>query len=389
MNTSRMRTIDFYLGGATCSLLDIYERIRRIFVRTATPTRIRNILVMKYLGMGSILLATPTLRELRKAYPECRIVFLTFEGNARLAERLGVIDEVRSLRTSSFPVFARDVLSTLARLRKERFDLVLDLEFFARFSTMVSYLSGAPLRIGYYLPALWRGHLSTHSIHFNPYRHVTEVFAAQLAPLGLTVTDFTLMPPDVSGNARRRVAALLRESGVGAEDRIIAVNVNASDLSRERRWPLKHFVSLLTAAARPGRRFILVGSSDEATYVGGLHAKLPGDVQKKVLDLAGRLSLDELIALLKNADLFITNDSGPLHIATALGVPTVSFFGPETPGLFGPIGPDHTTFYAGLYCSPCLNVYNAKRAMCNGDNQCMQAISADGVIKRLKEKNVL
>ncbi len=143
-----MRTIDFYLGGATCSLLDIYERIRRIFVRTATPTRIRNILVMKYLGMGSILLATPTLRELRKAYPECRIVFLTFEGNARLAERLGVIDEVRSLRTSSFPVFARDVLSTLARLRKERFDLVLDLEFFARFSTMVSYLSGAPLRIG-------------------------------------------------------------------------------------------------------------------------------------------------------------------------------------------------------------------------------------------------
>lgn len=203
MNTTRMRTIDFYLGGAVCLLLDTYERIRRIFGPQAPPDRIRNILVMKYLGMGSILLATPMLRELRKAHPECRIVFLTFAGNARLAERLGVIDEVRSLRTSSFRAFSRDVLTVLARLRRERFDLALDLEFFARFSTMVSYLSGAPLRIGYYLPALWRGRLLTHVIHFNPYRHVTEVFAAQLAPLGLTVTDFSLTPPDAAAMPSR------------------------------------------------------------------------------------------------------------------------------------------------------------------------------------------
>lgn len=390
MNTSQMRRIDFFLGGALCFLLDLYERVRRVFVHPHPLGPVRKILVTKYMGMGSILLATPTLRALRQAYPESRLVFLTFQGNARFAERLPLIDEVRYFRTSSFVALGSDLWTTLRELRRERFDLVLDLEFFARFSTIVSYLIGGTMRFGYYLPKLWRGDLLTHQIHFNPYRHVTEVFAAQLAPLGITVSDFSLTPPQTPPGAAESLVVLLRAQGVLEGERLVVINVNASDLSMERRWPHGHFRALLQAVATmPGRRLILVGSPGEAAYVGELYNDLNSEIKERVLNLAGRLSLDEFVALLRRAKLCITNDSGPLHMAAALGVPTVSFFGPETPDLYGPVGEGHEVFYAGLYCSPCLNVYNAKRAMCGGDNRCMQAIDAEAVIDQLTQKGLL
>jgi ADP-heptose:LPS heptosyltransferase len=390
MNTAQMRVIDDFLGGAICLLLDSYAIVRRLFHRQELPESVRKILVTKYLGMGSILLATPTIRTLKEAYPDSKLVFLTFERNAAFARQIPLIDEVRSVRTTSVLALARDLARLLPALRRERFDLVLDLEFFARFSTIVSFLSGGGMRIGYYLPKLWRGDLLTHQIHFNPYRHVTEVFASQLAPLGLAVTDYSLTPPTVIDAALARVTALLDSYGVAPGEKLIVVNANASDLSRERCWPIEYFVSLITSAAElPGRRLILVGSSDETTYVDRLHNSLPGHIRTGVLNIAGKLAIDEFIALLKSVDLCISNDSGPLHIAASLGIPTVSFFGPETPSLYGPVGSSHTVFNAGLYCSPCLNVFNAKRAMCNGDNRCMKDISPESVLATLLDKGIL
>jgi ADP-heptose:LPS heptosyltransferase len=391
MNTSQMRIIDFHLGNALCLILDAYERLRKIFVKPAeSPVRIKNILVTKYLGMGSILLATPTLRALRDAYPESRIVFLTFESNYRFAQRLSVIDEVRYFRTGSFKAFAKDLFTILPGLRREKFDLVLDLEFFSRFSTIVSYLSGGKIRIGYYLAMIWRGNLLTHLINYNPYRHITEVFASQLEPLGISVTDYSLTPPDISCEAHARIVSLLQDHGIAGDERLIAVNANASDLSIERRWPLEYFVALITEFSRiPDRRMILTGSPEDSEYVASLYARLPEHAQKSVVNLAGRLPLDEFIALLKCVHLCISNDSGPLHIAASLGVPTVSFFGPETPTRYGPIGDNHVVFYADLYCSPCLSVYNAKRAECNGENRCMQQITVKLVLDRLKDKGLL
>jgi ADP-heptose:LPS heptosyltransferase len=390
MNTAQMRIIDAVLGGAICLALDSYAIVRRRFRKQEPPGEIRNILVTKYLGMGSILLATPTIRALKQAYPDCRLVFLTFERNAAFARQIPLIDEVRSVRTNSFAALACDLAHLLPALRRERFDLVLDLEFFARFSTIVSFLSGGVMRVGYYLPKLWRGDLLTHQIHFNPYRHVTEVFASQLAPLGLTVSDLALTPPTATKGAAERVAALLETYGVTTAEKLIVINANASDLSRERCWPVGHFTALISAAAElSGRRLLLVGSDEETEFIDRLYRMLPDTVRHRVINSAGKLSIDEFIALLRHVHLCISNDSGPLHIAAALGIPTVSFFGPETPSLYGPVGVGHIVFYAGLYCSPCLNVFNAKRAMCNGDNRCMKEITPESVIATLLDRGIL
>lgn len=392
MNINQMRKIDLYAGGTACVILGVYENIKAfLFKKDKGIKNINRILVSKYIGMGSILLATPMLRELRSRFPESRITLLSFESNAAFAEQLGLFDEVISIRTSSLPLFAKDLLKILLKNRRDRYDIVFDLEFFARFSTIVSYMSGARIRIGYYLPKLWRGNFLTYQVHFNPYKHVTEIFGAQLLPLGIKVSSYALSPPRVNEDKERAVLELLESEGLKDGEHSVTVNVNSSDLSIERRWPKEYFVELITRMLGSARwdRVVLVGAGDEADYVAEMHAALPEDIRAKAINLSGRLDIQAFIAMLKLSELFITNDSGPLHIASALGTPTISFFGPETPSLYGPLGKCDKTFFADLYCSPCLNVYNAKQAMCNGDNRCMKEIKPSEVIEALKSEGNL
>lgn len=384
MNTSQMRHIDYFFGGAACLFLDAVERLRRLFARPRTRPEPRTVVVTKYLGMGSILLATPALTALKKRYPACKITLVTFASNAAFARQLRIFDDVLSIRTTSLTLFAMDTLCTLRAVRRLKADYLLDFEFFARFSTIVSYLSGASCRVGYYMPQIWRGDLLDIPVHFNPYRHVCDIFAAHVEALGIPVADGAITTPHVDDAALATVRSILEEAGVRDGESLITVNVNASDLSLERRWPDSSFVTLLDALARHQKiRFVLVGSPEEAQYVDGIYAALSPEARSCCINLAGKQTLDEFIALLTVSDVCITNDSGPLHIAAALGTRTVSFFGPESPQLYGPKGNGHLVFYAGIYCSPCLSVFNAKRAMCNGNNICMKAITPEQVLEEL------
>lgn len=388
MNIKQMRKIDLYFGGFICLCLDIYARATRVLrSKKKCFSKPKKILVTKYLGMGSILLATPMLRALKKKYPDSSIVFMTFESNAAFALRLEDIDEVRGLRTTSFFSFSADLFRHLWELRLEKLDIVFDLEFFARFSTIVSYLSGAKMRVGYYLPKLWRGDLLTYQVHFNPHRHVTEVLAAQLEPLAIKADDLRLSPPTVVGEDEEKIKSLLVALGISNNRNMIVVNVNASELSKERMWPKENFIELIGFLVLNSKKsnILLVGSPNEAQYVQTVYSALPENVKASVTNLSGKVSIGEFLALVKQSRLLITNDSGPLHIAAALGTQTISFFGPESPLLYGPVGDNHTVFYAGIYCSPCLNVYNAKTALCKGDNTCMKNIKTSYVIDRIKE----
>jgi ADP-heptose:LPS heptosyltransferase len=105
----------------------------------------------------------------------------------------------------------------------------------------------------------------------------------------------------------------------------------------------------------------------------------------RAANLAGQLSIRSLLEALGAAKLFLTVDSGPLHLAALTDTPTVALFGPETPSLYGSLGSRIRTLYAGVYCSPCLNVYNTKTAPCNGNNICMQGIGAPDVLSASRE----
>jgi ADP-heptose:LPS heptosyltransferase len=133
----------------------------------------------------------------------------------------------------------------------------------------------------------------------------------------------------------------------------------------------------------PSASLCLIGSADEREYIDGI-ISLIGSPSDRIVNLGGSLKLKGLIALFSHSKLLITNDSGPMHLAAAVGLPTVALFGPESPLFYGPVGNRSINLYAGLPCSPCLNVYNAKVFQCPINVQCLKDISVDDVVAAAK-----
>ncbi len=383
MHVRNMIRIDLILGTFACIILNIFHQARRLFAKKRIPCEVRNILFMKFFGMGSLILSTPLLEAVRRHYLDARIYYISFASNEPVLNRMKGVDEWMVLRTDSFLRFCWDVVVSLITLRRRHIDMVFDLEFFARFSMMFSYMTGAPIRVGFYKLNVWRSNLLTHPTYFNHYRHITEVFLALGKSAGINAPSDILIPglKQIPG-AIERVQAMLQKRGLDGPSPLVVINVNASELCFERRWPAERFAALVDYLIERRRvRPILIGSPGERPYVE--HVISICRSGNKALNLAGDLDFDSLVALLEQSDLLITNDSGPLHLAAVLGVPSVSFFGPETPMLYGPVGNNNAVFYARVYCSPCLNVFDAKIAACQGRNLCMQAIELEEVIAKL------
>ncbi len=389
MKTRTMIHMDQWVGVPLCALayaLNVPLRLwRRVFAaRTRESERI---LVVKFLGMGSVLLATPMLRRLREAHPQARITFLTFRSNVDVVSRLPFVDEVVEVPQGSLRGLLTCVPALLLELRRRRFDLAIDLEFYSRLSALICWGSGATRRIGFYVRGRWRGSLLTDTVYFNTRLPYGEAVRALLRPLGADRgVDASLEAPTLSSAESERAWRRLVTLGVPDRGAIVVVNVNASDLCDERRWPEDRYAQLVTRFAHEiahVERLVFIGAAAEMDTVRRVLDQVTDEERPRCLDLSGRTTLTELTVLLTRAALLVTNDSGPLHLAAALGVPTASLFGPESPTLYGPVGDNHLIFYAGHWCSPCLSVYNAKIAWCGGDNVCMQSIEVDHVVTRL------
>ncbi len=385
MNIKEMKKIDHYVGIPVCLFFDLLKKIFFFLPsrRFGTP---RKILIMKFFGMGSIVLSSPMLRALKRKHPQAKIAFLTFSKNRSIVERLGLADHVYILRTDSLFRFCIDVLKTVLAMRREHYDVTIDMEFFAKFSTIMTHLSGSPVRIGYFLRQIWRGDLLTHQVYYNHFKHITEIFAALVAPLDVPVDDHSLERPAVSPVEDVKAAELLAQYGIRSDELIIVFNVNASELSMERRWPTQNFRILAEALlSKLQVKILFIGGDGDAPYVNSITDGLRR-FNGRAINICGKTGLGELIALISRCGLFVSNDSGPLHLAVACDIPTVSFFGPETPTLYGPKNNDALVFYDGVYCSPCLNVYNAKTSPCAGKNICMQGITPERVLAAMHDR---
>lgn len=380
-STRIMRRIDQHLGPPLCLALGLLrscaERWRPARHRAA-GTPIRKVLVIKFWGMGSIVMATPALRALKKSYPDCRVTFLTFAQNEAICRMIQAIDRVHPYDAGSVAAFVRSFIGLVRLLRRERFDTVIDMEFFSNFTSIVTALSGAALTVGFHTPKFWRERFYTKRVSFDHSRHVTEIFLKALQALGADTDDLALAKPVPDSPAlRTALDRVLAEHKVAPADLPICVSVNAGPLDYKRRWPLASYGELIRRIAThyPDHRIVLIGAADEAPYVDEVAALIPPN--PRVTNLCGLLEVEQLVLLLQRSQLFIGNDGGPLHLAAAVGVPTVSFFGPETPSLYGPRGTADTVLYKNVPCSPCLNAYYSKDNSSCRNNVCMKSISVD------------
>ena len=164
------------------------------------------------------------------------------------------------------------------------------------------------------------------------------------------------------------------------------MNINASPLAVERRWPRDRFVQLGTALLESYPfDLVLVGSPSEASYVAPVAQTLEqGNATGRVWNWTGLLDLKELARLLRDALVLISNDSGPIHLASAFDLPVVGLYGPETPVRYGPLSSRQRVFYEDLWCSPCMSVHNAKTVHCVNQLACMKGIEAESVIEEVR-----
>jgi ADP-heptose:LPS heptosyltransferase len=381
-----MREMDIFLGGFIINIVNLFFIFR--FGRkpiSPRPEKVKNILVIKFFGLGSILLMTPAINGLKSLYPKANICLLTFANNREFCLRLGGIDRVLTLRSSSFFVLVVDILRNLLILWRIRPSIVIDGEFFSNFTSLISLLTLSRVRVGYHLRQVARGKCLTHQVPLNTHHHITHVFYSLVAALGAPYEEVVLSDLSLHSPSPDEHESAHGKLNLSEDSKIIIVNPNASSLSVLRRWPADYFVYLISRLADKysDHDFVFVGNKKEYSYVQSITEKISLD---NILNSSGRLSIGEYCAILKASKLIITNDSFPTHIASAYKKGVAVFFGPETPDFYGPLSTNAVSFFENIPCSPCLIVFDNKAENNCKDNICLKQIHPDRVLRKIEEK---
>lgn len=389
MKFSLMRRIDLYLGFLPCHLLAFLYKIRGKNKRKPPiPEALKKVLVVKFLGFGSIVMTTPLLAELKKNYPSTKIHFLTFSDNVEICKSINLIDRIFYLEKKSLTKFALSLIKNLCQLRKQDYDIVFNLEFFSNFSLLLSSLSKPKISICFGGRHEFRKVLCQRIISYENGTHIIDKFCNFLKLLNIyPSTDAKqLIELEENSESKKHILDLLEKKEVDvSRDFLVVVNINAGEMSRIRKWPIEYYQQVISfLLGKEKVKVILIGGKEDVSYVSCLE-KMFTAKKDKIINLSGEISLIELISLMKASHLYLGNDSGPLHLAEACGLPNVSFFGPESPKVYGHSGNKNYTFYSDLPCSPCINVYTNKDTRCR-DNICLKIIKPDEAIKILQEK---
>jgi lipopolysaccharide heptosyltransferase I len=330
----------------------------------------RRLLIIKPSSLGDIIHALPVVSALRRRFPSAGLTWLVKREWAEVLEGNPDIDEVMAVDLS-----LRGWPEVIQRIRAGGFDLVVDLQGLLR-SAILARVSGAPVRVGFAngregSPWFYTDRVPVpagdmHAV--DRYLLVSRFLGApQKAP---DLSDFPL-PADPA--ADDRVAALLASEHVRSGTILVAMNPTARWDTKQ--WPSGSFLATADRLQAGDARVVLIGSVEDSA----VGAQAIREMRTPPIDLMGKTTLKELIAVLRRARVLVTNDSGPMHLAAAVGTPVVALFGPTDPARTGPYGPGHTALRSGVPCSPCFS----RRCTNVTRLECLTAISPDEVIRQV------
>ena len=375
MNLGFIRFIDKYIGMPLRLLLYYYQKLRDLFPQKWGGEPHKRILVVKFWGIGNIVRASPIFKAIREQFPQAKVTFITLSQNRGIYEGGELFDEVVYLRLNNARTFLWDVARQFFNLHRKKFDLVLNLEPWVNFAEIVSFYIAAAMRIGFTAPE--RRSLYTIRVPFREDEHISKSFSRILFPFGLrTPDDLTPLPVPLDKQDKNAAKELLEQSGMREGDFMVAINVNASNVADFRRWPAERFARLADRIIDEiGAKTVFIGAPNEKHLV----QEVLDLMESEAINLAGKTSLKQAIAVLERADIFVTNDSGPMHLAMAMRTPTVALFGPESPVRYGPVTNLHIAIFKDFDCSPCISFASAKEIKCKYNAKCMKEITVDEV----------
>ena len=337
-----------------------------------------NILIVKLSAIGDVIHTLPSLAALRKLYPEAHITWVVEEAAADLVKNHPMLDAVlisrrknwiKSLRQGEFSRPLREMRAFLRELRKRPYDLVIDFHGLLK-SAVIVLLSGGKRKLGYDSLQELSGLFYNEKIPENMSKHAVDRYLDFTRYLGAKIEEAQFILPSDNA-AQTGIQSLLKKYHL-ENKKFIAVNPVA--YWETKLWDDEKFAGLADLIkTKLNIEVVFTGSEKKSIE------KISAQMQDKAVNLAGETSLPELAHLYKKALMLITTDSGPMHLAAAVGTPVIALFGPTDPQRTGPYGEGHTIIRTDLPCSPCL----LKRCP---TKKCMQDILPEQVMAAIEQK---
>ncbi len=338
-----------------------------------------NILIVKLSAVGDVIHTLPSLAALRKLYPEAHITWVIEEASSDLIMDHPYLDSViisrrkqwiRDLKQGNINKPLHEMRAFIKTVRARPYDLVIDFHGLLK-SAVIVLMSSGRRKVGYDSMQELSGLFLNEKIPEDMEKHAVDRYLDFLHHLGAEVREREFMIP-IGKENRNRIEELLQINGINKNEPFVTVSPVA--LWKTKLWEDEKFARLCDRImADLNVRIILTGSSEEEL------AHIQSLMKTSAINLGGKTTLRDLAYLYQLSSLLITTDSGPMHLAAAVGTPVVALFGPTDPGRTGPYGEGHQVIRKDLPCSPCfLKKCDTKR--------CMRDITVEEVFQSVKEK---
>jgi heptosyltransferase-1 len=343
-----------------------------------------NILIVKLSAIGDVIHTLPALNAIRRAYPDAHITWLVEEDAAPLVKGHVALDRVivskrkrwlREIPGLSCLNSMREIYRFVKQLRDTRYDLIIDFQGLLKSGILIA-LSRGKRKIGY-----GRGmeHMECSYVFLNERvppvgmdNHALMRSMMLLDAIGIPSNDIEYNLP-VQDQDRATLENLLMQHGIGESRLLVAINPVAK--WETKLWSRLKFAKLADSLVQQYEaNVVFTGSGADRETVQDIVSTMEGGAA----NLAGETTLRTLAALYEKADFLVSTDTGPMHIAAAVGTPVVALFGPTAPWRTGPFGPDHQIIRVGTECSPCF------KRQCS-TMKCMVEISVEQVLDGVKK----
>ena len=341
---------------------------------------IRSILLIQLGDIGDVVWATPTFRAVKEAYPQANVSVLLRESFGSLLEADPHIHKIFEVKRYNGNILkrARKQLSFISGLRKEHFDLVFDLRSDDR-GAYTALLSGAQIRAALFYRGLkWRNFLFTHLV--DPPASKERIYGAAEQSLQI-VREFGIDTKDtipklwVYEKVKKRAKQLLNDNGITTSGRWITLNPFSRWQYKE--WGYEKWVLIIDWLWEEYEiPTVIVGSPEER----GKSIDIVNKCKGRIYNLTGRTSLDELAGVLSFSSLHIGVDSAAPHIAAAVGIPTITIYGPSEWLVWAPLGEIHSVVTPDRDCAPC----HQKGCDGSGTSKCLKELTLDKVERAIQ-----
>jgi len=331
---------------------------------------INKILIIKPSSLGDIIHSLPTLVELRKLYPESYIAWVIFTHFAEILYGNQYLNEIILWNRYSGPI---EFINMMKYIRDKHFDLVIDLQGLAR-TALISFYSGAKYKLG--VPGLKElSYLFIKEV--GPYsksQHAIERNLTIIRFLGYEPNS-KLFPINISPGDEQYAKSFLSKNRYNFKKNLVGISPSAG--IKQKMWEPEKFASIANKLIETYDCYIIIFGTEKDINIAEKIIELIRN-KNNVINAINKTSLKQLCALIKFCSIFIGNDTGPLHIAAALNVPTIGLYGPSNPEQLGPYNKNSTFIWKKLECSPCGTKPNCK------NNICMKQITVEEVYEKIK-----